>query len=605
MKKDAWPTFSFTEMLKPPEGWRTDYALLSTYSADLVVIVASLLALTGCDLDNRRGSRVELVKAIEELRGRVCVLAQSGRVVIPDTPRPILKLLDKFVRTVDTDENVSSWHPKAALIRYINTEDLSEAQWRLWLGSRNLTRALNWEAGLVLASRPDGKGLHVDGLPALGEALANRARLPVLTAPGVAAELARLTWECPAGSKVGRVSLLGPGLASGFPTPSADTERTFVVSPFLDRNTVAAAAQWGGVNTRRAIVSTAMELQRLLHEDKTVFSGFDQLLIQPLPDLPAECADLRGQDSTAISEAPDAEEPPPAGLHAKLLFAAKGARRQLWLGSANVTDRGWQGRNFEIVAELTLGRTIADAIEEFVSSCERFKPAANPPEVDKNEQELEKARKSLSGKWPLRQRIREAELEIVAREPPPLVDHEIELEVAVLGGPWSTWQRKSDRVLFSGMRPWHRSDFVQVRIWRGDKTCSWLQVAPCEPPVDDERDRAVIAQYLDPYTFLLWLRSMLADEPAAAGGGDWDGEVSPLRRININASLPDDGIGPSVEEILRSWSRDPSSFAAADDKVRAYLGELERRADESGATADSALLKAFRRTWNTLASELR
>jgi hypothetical protein len=78
-----------------------------------------------------------------------------------------------------------------------------------------------------------------------------------------------------------------------------------------------------------------------------------------------------------------------------------------------------------------------------------------------------------------------------------------------------------------------------------------------------------------------------------------------LRRININASLPDDGIGPSVEEILRSWSRDPSSFAAADDKVRAYLGELERRAEESGATADSALLKAFRRTWNTLASELR
>src|SRR5882762_9381556 len=100
MKNEAWPTFSFTELLRPPEGWRTDCAILSTYSADLVVIVTALLALTGCDLDNRRtGSRVELVKAIEALRGRVRVLAQVGRLAIPNTPRPILKLLDKFVRT--------------------------------------------------------------------------------------------------------------------------------------------------------------------------------------------------------------------------------------------------------------------------------------------------------------------------------------------------------------------------------------------------------------------------------------------------------------------------------------------------------------------------
>src|SRR5271170_1744761 len=99
MATETWPTFSFTAALSPPEGWRTDCAILSTYSADLIVVVTSLLALSGCDLDSRRtGSRVELVKAIEALRGRACVLAQTGRVTIPNTPRPILKLLDKFVR---------------------------------------------------------------------------------------------------------------------------------------------------------------------------------------------------------------------------------------------------------------------------------------------------------------------------------------------------------------------------------------------------------------------------------------------------------------------------------------------------------------------------
>jgi hypothetical protein len=89
MRNEAWPTFSFTEVLRPPEGWKTDCAILSTYSADLVVIVTALLALAGCDLDNRRtGSRVELVKAVEALRGKVCVLAQTGRVVLPNKYRP-------------------------------------------------------------------------------------------------------------------------------------------------------------------------------------------------------------------------------------------------------------------------------------------------------------------------------------------------------------------------------------------------------------------------------------------------------------------------------------------------------------------------------------
>ena len=99
MKNEAWPTFSFTELLSPPEGWRTDCAILSTYSADLIVIVTTLLALTGCDLDSRRtGSRVELVKAIEALRGKSLRACASRSHDDSDTLRPILKLLDKFVK---------------------------------------------------------------------------------------------------------------------------------------------------------------------------------------------------------------------------------------------------------------------------------------------------------------------------------------------------------------------------------------------------------------------------------------------------------------------------------------------------------------------------
>lgn len=607
MKSEAWSTFSFTEMLSPPEGWQTDCAILSTYSADLVVIVTTLLALTGCDLDNRRtGNRVELVKAIEALRGKVCILAQAGRIAIPNSFRPILKLLDKFVRTVDADETFSSWHPKAALIRYQNVEDPRNRQWRVWLGSRNLTRALNWEAGLVLASQSDGNGQQIEGVAAVGEALAARANLAMLPAKSVGKELAKLTWECPPGSEIHKVSLLGPGLAKGFPQAPSDTVRTFIVSPFLDAKIVGTAAAWGGTKTRRTLVSTAMELQRLLHEDNGVFTGFDDLRIQPLPDLPGEGAAILDEGDQSAVEIAESEEIPPAGLHAKLFFAAAGKHRQLWMGSANATERGWQGRNFELVAELSIARDVAASIEEFVATCERFNPNTAPPKADEDEEALERARKLISGRWPLRQRIREDELEIKASAPPPLTESRIELEVATLGGPWNTWPRSADRIILPGLHRRQRSDFVQVRVVRGDRMCAWLQIAPCDPPPDEERDHALIAQYLDARTFLLWLRSMLADDAAQAAGGDWDEGVHPPATSNMNDSRASDvGLMPTVEEILRSWARDSSAFDEADEKVKAYLNELERRAVENGAADDIELLKKFRNTWDTLASELR
>jgi len=68
----------------------------------------------------RTGTRVELVRAIEALRGRVRILAQSGRVVRSGEQMQILKLLDRFIKTVKMDENENSFHPKAALMRYQN-----------------------------------------------------------------------------------------------------------------------------------------------------------------------------------------------------------------------------------------------------------------------------------------------------------------------------------------------------------------------------------------------------------------------------------------------------------------------------------------------------
>jgi hypothetical protein len=605
VKNAGWSTFSITDALKPPEGWRTDCAVLSTYSADLVVIVTSLLALAGYDLDGRKGSSIELVKTIEALRGRVRILAQAGRIPTPKLSCPMLKLLDRFLKTIDIDENLGSWHAKVALVRYRNIEDTKEQQWRVWLGSRNLTRALNWESGMSLTSRSDGRGQNVDGLATMGKALADFAALPTLEPGSLAEGLAKLTWEVPPGCEVKRIHLYGPKLHSGLPQVPPDIERMFVMSPFLDAHTVRSASKWGHSKTRRTLISTARELDRVLSEDGKILDGFDRLRVQPLPELPAEYVDTRDQEDHASVETAESEAVEVPGLHAKLLFAAKGGRRQLWLGSANAARRGWEGKNFEVVGELAIGRDIEDGIEDFIANCDVFKPSQIPTDMDEDEKALEKARKVLS-RWLLRQQVIDDSLWIMATELPPVDDPALKLEVGLLGGSWKAWPLNVNSINVAGFVLRLRSDFVQLKVSRGDRVCSWVQVAPCDPPVDKQRDEAIVAEYLTTRAFLLWLRSLLSEEGNTFDGSDWDAAppISPHSKVDGKRASEIEAM-PTVEEILRSWARGPSSFAAADEKVRAYLAELERRTEDRGEKEDTELLKRFRRMWESLAVELR
>ena len=98
----------------------------------------------------------------------------------------------------------------------------------------------------------------------------------------------------------------------------------FVVSPFLDAKTVHAASDGAGAKTRRALVSTAMELQRLLHEDDKVFTvsttfGFSHSLIFRL-----KVRHTRDEEIHAAVEPLKAKNWRRPDLHAKLFFAAKG-----------------------------------------------------------------------------------------------------------------------------------------------------------------------------------------------------------------------------------------------------------------------------------------
>lgn len=607
MKTAGWPWMSFSEVLRPEPGWQVDHAVLTTYSTDLVVLVTALISLSGSNLDQRtKGSRVELVRAMEVLRGRVRVLAQAGRISLPGVPRTILGVLDQFLVEVPANEVTHSWHPKAALIRYTAVGRPDDVQWRLWIGSRNLTRAMNWEAGLVIISQTKGHGRKIEGISELGRELATRAHLDGFAAAAVAQELARLTWECPSGAEVRSLRLLGPELDRGLPSALPDATEVCLVSPFLDLATVKAVAKWGGKGVRRTILSTPAAINAVAARDSAAFDGlFHEVLRCSAPEtLTVGCEPLADGPPLAVETA-EGEELPPSGLHAKLLYAARGADRRLWLGSANATGRAWDGRNFEIVAEIALGREPAEAFLAFIRDGEHHLPDPANAQEDAEEKALEHARNQLCGTWYPTQRLLENGTTVFSEEPPSTGDLSIRLEVAALNQAWTPWPHGKRSVALGAVSLAQRTDFLQVRVIRGDLMCAWVQLAPFKPPLDDTRNRAAIAQYLTPQIFLLWLRSLLAQEPPHAAGGDWDSDESDNQNPSRAGRLAlAEGDLPTVEEILRAWARDPQNFVEADRKMRAYVRELEQRARETGQSKDAALLVELQDTWATLTREL-
>jgi hypothetical protein len=604
MGKQGWESFTFSELLAPPWGWKADAAILTTFSADLVAIVHSLLALSGFDFDqSRRPSRLGLIRATEALSGRVRVLAQRGRIAIPKSPPEILRLMDRFILEVPTDEQKSSFHPKISLIRYQEIDRAESFFWRLWLGSKNLTRSFNWEAGIVLEGRTNSDGQRISSLLPIAADLARRAKLSCLSAKKVENEMHSLTWQAPEGCHVNEIRFMQPGQPGGYPQVANDAKRLIVVSPFLDEPFLQKMAVSGGDKTTRCILSTDSALQAIAQEAPQLLKCFgENIFVQAPPDYSIE-ADSETEVAEQPSQTTEDEEAEPGGLHAKLILAEEHKKWKIWIGSANATSRAWEGRNYEIVAELSTAVSTCEGLLKFIALCPRFTPSAAPQQNDEVQEHLERVRSTLNLNWGPKQVFQDGVHLVVANTAPP-IPPEIKLEIAFLGGNWGTWPHGALQVGLPSSMDSLRSEFLQFRITSKYESLAWVRLIPCDPQIDELRDKRLIGRYLDTKTFFLWLRSLLSEASPGDFGGDWDGErphSSPKSKTSHISEMPE---LPTLEDVLRSWAHDPASFVNANQRFSQYITELEQRADAERNDRDKSVLTQFRDFWDLIAKGL-
>ena len=129
----------YGRLLNPPEGFRLDRAVATTYSLDLVTLLSIPVALYyHKNLDGKvTEDRMDIFDAIQKSSDTITVYCQKGKIKVPVEYNRMLTFVEDSVIEILPDVNFKSFHPKIWVIRYKNSK--KETLYRLLILSRNLT----------------------------------------------------------------------------------------------------------------------------------------------------------------------------------------------------------------------------------------------------------------------------------------------------------------------------------------------------------------------------------------------------------------------------------------------------------------------------------
>ena len=599
-----WQNIAYENALKPPLGMALESALLTTYSAEIPAIVAALRAMGGfAEGEGKLGPR-GLAQTLEQVRGRVRIAVQRGR-LRSNTRARIAGILDQFVYEVGMDEAEGSWHPKMALVHFISKKGAHfEANdcWRLWMGSRNLVAAENAELGLCLESAEGSSGHEVSGLAEGATWLATRSGYNEKAVRRLRLQLTKLRWTLPEGcSAVSLKHHLGQAGTGKLPDPPQRIDEVIVVSPFLDVSTVRTLGKWGGVSVAKTIVSTEEWLSKIEISSASPLAHYQRVLAMSKPEMEAD--ETIFED--ALEEMEEQSDIAYRRLHAKLHGVRHGKSCTLWMGSANATERGWTGKNVELTAKIEANLQMWQGLKNWTNDLREVDRAALRTLVDSEteiQKKLNEERNRLAAAWDAKLVFEPDRTVLMASSDLPPHDLDVELSVRLLTHPdMKIWPRGQEVVVLAQTRLVDRTAFVCVKLRHSDGSAAeWVQCCIIDPPLGDDRDTAALGEYLGAANLLSWWRSLLRDGVYDTEE-DLSWELDPKRRQGKGAktSVPSDAI--TLEDMLRAWTRDPEMFLRDGKRIASFLQRLESQdTSTSGALEE---LRAMQVLWQMIGTE--
>ncbi|MCQ4276856.1 phospholipase D family protein [Stutzerimonas degradans] len=586
----AWDGQPYLDELRPERGETVRLALFATYSVDLSAIAAMLLALIGRNNEKGSGAAIDFAEAVDQLRNRVRIIVQRGRIVRPVALPRVAGILDQFVIEQTHDERVRSWHPKIALVAYEGQK--GPTRWKLWIGSRNLTRSEDLEVGVLLDGYGKrGKGrMRLDGVGDLGANLARAAGRA--DASAISDELDSVWWKAPEGFRL-RALLNGleDGVALAVEPPAGTIDGITIVSPFLSPNFLKAAGRWGPTDAR-TLVSSMPALVDIANRSGSSLAAFSRVLAYAAPD---ETIEEKAPEVPKTSTSDDEAEPQPLALHAKLVAFHQGDTTIVRVGSANATDRAWAGRNSEVMVELEAGDAFNAGLDFLIGKASPVTIEAlaltNPVDTSQADA-LEESRKALMASWDPILRRDGDRFVLDARAEPQLTDASHRLSAGHANGDLLEWPQDGVRLDLGAIPLSIQSAFIQVRISSAGESARWMQRVTVDPPLDEKRDLAALASHMGLRAFHDWMRAMLGGETIPIGDVAWDEEME--GPANGRKALSYSRL--TLEDILTAWARDEKAFTRVDKHFGPYVEALLAH-DENLTTAEKKDLNELAQIW--------
>ena len=147
----------YSTMLMPPDGYRLDKAVGTTYSLDLEALTAVSICLgLSEDADSKlMHNPISMLTAMQKVSDKIVIFCEAGQIKVPSKPTALSILLEKMVVPIALPKDRQSgrypaFHPKTWILSYVN--GAGDKKYRFVVMSRNLTFDRSWDISFAMDS---------------------------------------------------------------------------------------------------------------------------------------------------------------------------------------------------------------------------------------------------------------------------------------------------------------------------------------------------------------------------------------------------------------------------------------------------------------------
>ena len=335
----------YNNLLSPPEGFRLDMAVGTTYSMDLETLLGIPLALAlggeAGEEDYHHG--LVLLEAIRRIGDRVHIFCQAGQIALPEEQRPVLAFLEDSVTQVEPPEGYS-FHPKLWVARYRHHKNKDRELFRVAVLSRNLTFDRSWDLAVAMDGEPASEELPAnEPLGIFLEYLAGfshgeKGKDVMRLARDV--RRAKFQPQLKGKSYFWDYQFLPIGLAKIQGIDDLFNRKCHqftIISPFLSAGTVNRLRNSLFPSGKMVLISRKDSLQKLGEKPLAEIDCWH------LKNAVIDGEDMLEEEASIFRSRQD--------LHAKLYLKTRKGRTHLWIGSANCSHPAFSG-NIEFLLRL-------------------------------------------------------------------------------------------------------------------------------------------------------------------------------------------------------------------------------------------------------------